>query len=116
MFQCTWWANGRANMYLSKHGTKYKSYPTLEGNGGEYYSINQRNGWFNYGPQPRANSIGCYSTGGYGHVFYVEGVTKDGIYVSHCGSGENWYGVEFWSTSKWKSKGIPGFIYLDSPK
>lgn len=116
MFQCTWWANGRANIYLAKNGKDIKSYPTLDGDGGQYYSINKANGWFNYGSTPRVNSIGCYSNGGYGHVFYVEGVTKDGIYVSHCGSGKNWYGVEFWSNATWKSKGIPGFIYLDSPK
>lgn len=31
--QCTWWANARASTYLSKFGTKYKSYPTNNGNG-----------------------------------------------------------------------------------
>ena len=27
-FQCTWWANGRANMYLAEYGTKYSYYKT----------------------------------------------------------------------------------------
>ena len=119
MFQCTWWANGRANLYLSEHGTTYTEYPTLSGNGGEYYRINQENGWFEYGPEPRPNSIGCYGAGtdsNTGHVFYVEGVTDDGIWISHCGSGVNWNGVDFWSNSELASKGIHGYIYLDSPK
>ena len=119
MFQCTWWANGRANLYLSTNGTKYKEYPTLEGNGGGYYSINMRDGYFDYGAEPRPNSIGCYGAGtnaNPGHVFYVEGVTEDGIWISDCGSGIRWGGITFWANAVWKSKGIPGFIYLDSPR
>lgn len=117
-FQCTWWANGRASMYLEMYGTKYHKYPTQRGNGGDYYDINVQNGWFEYGSVPRANSIISWKHGKYGHVAYVEGVTSDGIYISHAGSGVTWYGVQkipldgtIWNYGK-----PSGYIYLDSPK
>lgn len=56
-FQCTWWAWGRASMYLETNGVKYKVYPTQYGDGGEYYDVNIRNGYFNYGSTPKPNSI-----------------------------------------------------------
>lgn len=116
-FQCTWWANGRASMYLDEFGTKYEKYPTQMGNGGEYYSINASNGWFEYGQEPRPNSIISWSFGEYGHVAYVEGVTNDCIYISHAGSGKSWYGVQKLDISAYMH-GVPpnGYIYLDSPK
>lgn len=117
-FQCTWWANGRASMYLEQYGSKYKKYPTQMGNGGEYYSINAQNGWFQYGSQPRANSIISWTKpGGYGHVAYVEGVTTDGIYISEAGSGLSWFGVRKIPLSGYYSGSyiLNGYIYLDSP-
>lgn len=117
-FQCTWWANGRASMYLEQFGTKYKKYPTQVGNGGEYYSINLQNGWFQYGSQPKANSIISWrKPGGYGHVAYVEGVTTDGIYISEAGSGLSWFGVRKIPLSGYYSGSyiLNGYIYLDSP-
>lgn len=119
-FQCTWWANGRASMYLEQHGTKYKTgYPTLGGNGGEYYDINKANGWFKYGQTPKPNSIISWRNGGYGHVAYVEGVSKDGIYISHAGAGYSWYGIEKipldGSIKKWSGYKLNGYIYLDEP-
>lgn len=117
-FQCTWWANGRASMYLEMYGTKYHKYPTQRGHGGSYYDINAQNGWFEYGSVPRPNSIISWKHGTYGHVAYVEGVASDGIYISHAGSGESWYGVQkipldgtIWNYGK-----PNGYIYLDSPK
>ena len=115
MFQCTWWANGRANMYLAENGTKYTKYPTIVGNGGEYYQRNIDGGWFNYGSDPKPNSIGCWPGNPYGHVFYVEGVTDEGIWISDCGSGENWYGVRFLTWSILEEQHVPGYIYLDEP-
>ncbi len=120
-FQCTWWANGRASMYLEQHGTKYKTgYPTLKGNGGDYYDINKVNGWFKYGQTPKPNSIISWKHGKYGHVAYVEGVSKDGIYISHAGSAYSWYGIEKIPLNgsldqKWSGYKLNGYIYLDEP-
>ena len=117
-FQCTWWANGRASMYLEQYGTKYKKYPTQMGNGGEYYRINQENGWFEYGSEPRPNSIISWTHGQYGHVAYVEGVSSDGIYISHAGSGLSWFGVQKipLDGSVWNYGPPNGYIYLDMPR
>lgn len=117
-FQCTWWANGRASMYLEQYGTKYKKYPTQSGHGKDYYENNKENGWFEYGQTPRANSIISWSGEEYGHVAYVEGVTSDGIWISDAGSGENWRGVHKIGLDgiEWKSYPLNGYIYLDSPK
>ncbi len=94
-YQCTWWAFGRASKYLEGAGGKYSKYPTQQGNGGEYYDINKANGWFNYGSEPKPNSIISWKDGNsYGHVAYVEGVGIDGIYISHAGSGSSWFGVQ----------------------
>lgn len=90
-FQCTWWANGRACMYLEEYGTKYTKYPTQMGHGKHYYGKNVEGGWFNYGDEPRPNSIVSWSTGEYGHVAYVEGVTEEGIWISHAGGAESWF-------------------------
>lgn len=116
-FQCTWWANGRASMYLEMTYGTGKRYPTQRGNGGDYYSLNVQNGWFEYGSAPRPNSIISWSNGSYGHVAYVEGVTDDGIYISHAGYGEAWYGItKIPLDGSYGSLGRPdGYIYLDSP-
>ena len=99
-----------------------KRYPTQVGNGGDYYSRNVQNGWFNYGSTPRPNSIICWRGFGvgrykYGHVAYVEGVTSDGIYISHAGNGEAWYGIQkIPLDGRFGNYGTPtGYIYLDSP-
>lgn len=117
-FQCTWWANGRASMYLEQYGTKYKKYPTQMGNGGDYYNENVKGGWFNYGSQPRPNSIISWRNGSYGHVGYVEGVGSDGtVYVSEAGSGLSWLGVNGYPNGKYYSGyTLNGYVYLDSPK
>ena len=113
-FQCTWWANGRASMYLAEHGTKIKKYPTAMGDGGEYYDINKNGGWFNYGSTPKVNSIISWKDGSYGHVAYVEGVTAEGIWISDCGSGVRWKGVRLISHEEAAISN--GYIYLDEPK
>lgn len=128
VFQCTWWANGRASQYLELNGTKYKAYPTKSGNGGDYYNVNASNGYFNYGATPKRNSIISWSVpGDYGHVAYVEAVDANGdIWISHAGSGQSWFGVSkvtkasgYAPTSgngPWSGYQCNGFIYLDEPK
>lgn len=120
-FQCTWWAYGRASQYLEANGTKYKKYPTVNGktgNGGEWITKNQQNGWFNYGKQPKPNSLIVWHHGDYGHVAYVEGVTSDGIYISHAGNGSRWFGVQKIPLSGkiWNGYTLQGYIYLDEPR
>ena len=117
-FQCTWWANGRASMYLEQNGSKYTKYPTQYGDGGDYYSVNKQNGWFNYGSEPKPNSIISWTQGGaWGHVAYVEGVTSDGIYISEAGNGTDWYGVRKipLDGSYGGSFTLNGYVYLDEP-
>lgn len=124
IYQCTWWANGRASEYLSQYGTKYKQYPTNSGNGGEYYKINKSNGWFKYGSEPRPNSLFSYNPTDtiYGHIVYVEAVDyKNGfIYVSESGGGTHWDGICKYSFSYCqrqinKNPNKYGFIYLSEP-
>ena len=120
-FQCTWWAFGRASMYLEQNGTKYTKYPTTPagtvGNGGDWFDLNKSYGWFNYGSTPKPNSIISWKGGTYGHVAYVEGVTSDGIYISHAGSGVSWRGIQKipLDGTIWSMK-VNGYIYLDEPK
>lgn len=121
MYQCTWWANGRASMYLKRNGTKHDKYPTTAGNGGQYYEKNKSNGYFEYGSEPRPNSLVTYSNGTKpGHVAYVEAVdyVNKKYYISHAGSGRGWHGIweMDWGEIPWSGYKLEGFIYLDSPK
>lgn len=118
-YQCTWWANVRANYYLKSKGGSIlpnRSY----GNGKEVATTLTQ--YFNSGDTPKPNSVFSMTNcgGGYGHVAYVEAVdTVNGYYyVSHCGSGDYWHGI-----NKVKIGNVPcgtltdaGYIYLDSPK
>lgn len=77
-------------------------------------------GWFKYGTEPRANSLVTYpSTSQWGHVAYVEAVDRVNrkIYISHCGSGTSWFGIEEldWSGVVWNRHYPQGYIYLNSP-
>lgn len=117
-YQCTWWANGRASEYLKQYGTVYKSYPTNSGNGGEYYIINKNNGYFNYGSEPKANSLlSTASSSGYGHVLYIEAVDNVNkyYYASEAGSGYQWGGICKYEFGHHSCTGNYGFIYLDEP-
>lgn len=116
-FQCTWWANGRADQYLEIYGTKYTRYPTEGGHGKDYYSYNVKNGWFAYGNEPRPNSIISWSGGNYGHVAYVEAVDSTGIWISHAGSGKNWRSITKLPLNGYygSSFTLNGYIYLDQP-
>lgn len=111
--QCTWWANARASQFLGEN------YPTLWGNGGQYYSENEKNKWFEYGSEPRPNSLVTYVNDGAGHVAYVEAVDKVNgkIYISDAdGVRHLWLGVEELDMDgKWNGLSPVGYIYLDSP-
>lgn len=111
--QCTWWANARASQFLGEN------YPTLLGNGGDYYQKNLDNKWFEYGSEPRPNSLVTYVNDGAGHVAYVEAVDKVNgkIYISDAdGIRHLWLGVEELDMDgEWNGLSPEGYIYLDSP-
>lgn len=118
--QCTWWAYSRASEYLGKAYPKQSN--GTSGNGKDWYDINRKNGWFDYGSEPRANSIVCWNNPtakGYGHVAYVEAVdtVNKKIYISHAGGGVSWYGIRKLDWNGYFDSVYPiGYIYLDSPK
>lgn len=118
--QCTWWAYSRASEYLGKAYPKQSN--GTSGNGKDWYDINRKNGWFDYGSEPRANSIVCWNNPtakGYGHVAYVEAVdtVNKKIYISHAGGGVSWYGIRELDWNGYFDSVYPiGYIYLDSPK
>ena len=118
IYQCTWWANGRASEYLSQHGTTHKEYPSNSGNGGEIYSVNK---WFKSGSTPKPNSLVSYtsSNSSYGHVAYVEAVDSVNgyYYISHAGGGRSWYGIQKVKIGSppWSGWSTVGFVYLDEP-
>ena len=124
IYQCTWWAYGRASMYLESQGIA-DAYPTQYGNGGDYWKENIKGGWFNYGKTPKPNSLlskaGTGTTGinACGHVMYVEAVDQinQRIYVSHAGGGTTWNGISCITFSELQNNRLyHGFIYLDEPK
>ena len=118
-FQCTWWATGRANMYLDQYGTKYRTYYPDRINAEDYGDLNARYGWFQAGMQPRVNSIIYWYGPGPGHVGYVEGVTSEGIYVSEAASGKAWMGIRMIplnGSAGWSGYSLGGYIYLDLPR
>ena len=123
IYQCTWWANGRASMYLDSQGIA-KAYPTQHGNGGDYWEENLNGKWFNCGKTPKQNSLlvkgGIGTTGilSCGHVMYVEAVDQINkkIYVSHAGGGTHWNGISCITFNELETnKRYKGFIYLDEP-
>ena len=63
-FQCTWWAYGRALMYLEKTGSLDKESDLfyISGNGGQYYTRNENDKRFNYSAnKAKAHSLACWS-------------------------------------------------------
>ncbi len=117
--QCTWWAQSRASEFL---GYKYPVRKASGNNGKTWYDTNISAGAFEYGSEPRANSLVCWdnpSAGGYGHVAYVEAVdpVNQKIYISHASSGNSFKGIKEIPYSGYFDHVYPiGYIYLDSPK
>lgn len=118
-YQCTWWANVRANYYLTQSGKS--KLPTRAYGNGDIVATTLSE-YFNSGSTPKPNSVFSMTNcgGGYGHVAYVEAVDNVNgyYYVSHCGSGKYWHGI-----TKVKIGQVPcgtlssvGYVYLDSPK
>lgn len=110
--QCTWWAQARASQFLGE------KCPKFSGNGGNYFNCNKENQWFEYGTEPRPNSLVVYNFSGCGHVGYVEAVdyVNGKIYISDADNGKLFRGVEELDMDgKWFSWYPEGYVYLDLP-
>lgn len=113
IYQCPWWAIGRASEYLGKN-------VSIRGNGGDIY-YNAAN-LYERGTTPKPNSLVSYtsSSSEFGHVAYVEAVdTKNNCYyISHAGSGKSWFGIQkvmIGQNGPWAGYYLVGFVYLDQP-
>ncbi len=123
--QCTWWAYVRSNQYLAAYGTKYKSIDDARkhvrtsggtyGNGGEWGKRYSQ--VFKSGSTPQTNSIFSYTNSDVGHVGIVEAVDGQYMYISHCGSGTWWRGLDKVNIADFKRK-HPSvtYVYLSQPK
>ena len=115
IFQCPWWAVGRANYFLEQIGSDKR---LQSGNGKDVISNSANVANFTVGNEPRPNSIICWgakSSNPYGHIAYVEAVDKDGtIYISHAGGGESWFGITTIEKGSYDCWEMPclGFMYL----
>ncbi len=118
-WECPWYAWGRGVQYLESNGYPIASLPHAFGNGGQYYQKTAN--YFKRGTVPRANSWVCWvdTTGGYGHVAYVEAVEKDGsFWISESWNGSGYPRVRHITKSNWNYKTtyrLEGFTYLDQP-
>ena len=79
--QCTWFTYGRV---LEKLGVKLPA--EFYSNAITWYSRNATDKVYNYGSQPKTDSIAVWSGGsvGNGHVGYVEKVTGDSVYFNEA--------------------------------
>ena len=116
LFQCTWWAESRATLYVMSVAPDKFTYTSMasgENGGGVARDLANRYGvTFNQDPSKVVpNSIvSLVSTAPWHHVAYVEAVDYKNkcYYISHAGGGYSWYGV------KKKYFSDSGFIGSDS--
>jgi len=79
--QCTWFVYGRA---LEKLNIKLSS--SFYGNAIDWWSNNVKNKVYNYGSEPKTNSIAVWSGGsvGNGHVAFIENVVGNSVYFNEA--------------------------------
>ena len=125
MWECPWWAWGRAMQYLESTGYPLKL--PLFGDGKSYFSAPAS--YFQRGQTPRANSWVSWSGGshGHGHVAYVEAVDADGqgFWISEGSSKYTAPAVKHVTKVReaggysWEAYtggySLNGFVYLDEP-
>jgi len=108
IYQCPWWANGRASQSNGK-------VINIPGHAKDMYENAQPT--YKVGSTPKQNSLVVYNGGNYGHVAYVEAVDEVNkcYYISHAGSGKSWFGIQkiAFGSAPWSSYTLQGFIYLD---
>lgn len=99
---------GMPNCVAYAYGRIYeinKKAPLIDhGNASEWWSINKRNGYYEYGKKPEVGAIACWSGGRGGHVAVVEEVNGNTITIS-----ESHYGGAYFDTIKINSNGS-GYI------
>ena len=99
---------GMPNCVAYAYGRIYeinKKAPLInKGNASEWWSINKRNGYYEYGKKPEVGAIACWSGGRGGHVAVVEEVNGNTVTIS-----ESHYGGKFFDTRKINSNGS-GYI------
>ncbi|QAT40891.1 SH3 domain-containing protein [Clostridium sp. JN-9] len=117
--QCTWFAYGRAK---EKLGISLPS--EFYGNAIDWWYANLRDHVYNYGTEPKPNSIVVWYGGprGYGHVAYVEDVIGDTVFFNE-GNFQvrgNYEGhLKALSKEQIKNRGnifLKGYIYIGEGK
>lgn len=117
--QCTWFAYGRAE---EKLGISLPS--EFYGNAIDWWYDNLKDHVYNYGTEPKANSIVVWYGGpkGYGHVAYVEDVALDTVFFNE-GNFQvrgNYEGhLEALTKEQIKDRGnlfLKGYIYIGDGK
>lgn len=117
IYQCPWWSQGRAS---EVENTKV----LIGGDGGMIYANaknkNSSDGRiYEVGNTARPGAIVSYVANGSktGHTAYVEAVdtVNKCYYISHCGSGKKWYGIQKvngLSGAPWSGWRTIGFVYV----
>lgn len=113
IFQCPWWAVGRANWFLEQIGSEKR---VAMDDGGSVITNSHNVSNFTIGTEPRPNSLICWNGTQYGHIAYVEAVDPDGtIYFSETGNGTHWYGITSLPSGSYNyssNLNFQGFLYL----
>ena len=118
LFQCTWWAESRATLYVMSVAPDKFTYTSMasgENGGGVARDLANRYGvTFNQDPSKVVpNSIvSLVSTAPWHHVAYVEAVDYKNkcYYISHAGGGYSWYGVK---KKYFSDSGFIGSVSMD---
>ena len=78
------------------------------GSAGDWYGINKKNGYYDYGKKPEVGAVACWS----GHVAVVEKVSDSGITVSESHWGGKWFDTKtFDSMESHYGQKFYGYIY-----
>ena len=99
------------------------SLPLTWGNG-ETWAANARSDGYSVDNTPSANSIVCWSGGGWGHVAYVTGVDDNDIYIREGGINPSNSYPNYWfrdtsfsksNQNRWGGYTLEGYIHLKNP-
>lgn len=84
------------------------------GDAGQWWSINKRNGYYDYGDVAERGAVACWSN----HVAIVEEINKDGsITVSESHWGGNYFNTKtYYNMSSHYGQRFYGYIYAYTPK
>ncbi|MDE6413768.1 MAG: CHAP domain-containing protein [Eubacterium sp.] len=78
------------------------------GNAGDWWFINKRNGYYEYGSEPRVGAIACWS----GHVSVVEAVDGNTVTISESHWGGRYFNTKVYSNPNHNTyQYFYGYIY-----